>query len=359
MLTMKINRREFLGLSGSTTIALGALSPTALRDDVPEEERLGRVLTDNLELKLRPDPDSETLATLPQDTVVSWLRETVGPPPQYQAVWRWLETADGFLYSPQVQPVHNHPMSPLTTLPDENGMWVEVTVPFVEMTLHNPPARSPWVRSVVERGLLPRLYYSQVIWVDQIKDDPEHGILYRLNEPYGTYGDIFWAPGHAFQPLTEQEVSPIRPEVEDKRIVVNNSLQTLSCFEGNTEVFFCTVSTGVPFGPLGEPLDRSSTPLGPHPIWRKLISLHMSGGTTGGGWDLAGVAWTTLFVGNGIAIHSTFWHNNFGVPMSRGCVNTRPDDARWIFRWTLPVVPYNPGDVTVGMPGGTRVEVVA
>jgi hypothetical protein len=315
-------------------------------------------LDDGLELKLRPDPDSQTLATLSQDTVVAWLRETVGPPPQYQAVWRWLETEDGYLYSPLVQPVRNDPKSPQAALPDRGGMWVEVTVPYVEMALHNPPARSPWVRSVIERGLSPRLYYSQVIWVDEIKDDPEHGILYRLNERYGTYGDIFWAPGGAFRPILEHEIAPISPDVEDKRIIVNNSLQTLSCFEGNSEVYFCSVSTGVPYGPLGEPLDRSSTPLGPHPIWRKLISLHMSGGTTGGGWDLAGVAWTTLFVGNGIAIHSTFWHNNFGVPMSRGCVNARPKDALWIFRWTLPIVPYDPGDITVGMPGGTRVEVV-
>jgi hypothetical protein len=153
-------------------------------------------------------------------------------------------------------------------------------------------------------------------------------------------------------------MAPIRPDVEDKRIVVDNTAQTLSCFEAGTEVYYCTVSTGVPFGPLGEPLDRSSTPLGSRPIWRKLVALHMSGGTTGGGWDLAGVGWTTFFVGNGIAIHSTFWHNNFGVPMSRGCVNARPEDAKWVFRWTQPVVPYYPGDVTVSMPGGTRVEVV-
>ena len=84
----------------------------------------------------------------------------------------------------------------------------------------------------------------------------------------------------------------------------------------------------------------------------------MSGGTTGGGWDLAGVGWTTLFVGNGVAVHSTFWHNNFGVPMSRGCVNARPRDAKWVFRWTNPIVSYLPGDVTVSMPGGTPVEVV-
>jgi lipoprotein-anchoring transpeptidase ErfK/SrfK len=70
-----------------------------------------------------------------------------------------------------------------------------------------------------------------------------------------------------------------------------------------------------------------------------------------------GIAWTSLFSGDGVAIHSTFWHNNFGVPVSHGCVNTMPDDAKWIFRWTTPGVAYNPGDITVEMPGGTIVNV--
>jgi lipoprotein-anchoring transpeptidase ErfK/SrfK len=70
----------------------------------------------------------------------------------------------------------------------------------------------------------------------------------------------------------------------------------------------------------------------------------MTGGTSGGGYDLAGIGWTVLFSSNGVALHSTFWHNNFGVPMSHGCVNLRPDDAKWLFRWTNPPVAYTPGD---------------
>jgi hypothetical protein len=336
---------------------VGASDPV----DFPESDRVGRVLKDGLELKLRPDPQSKTLAALSRDTVVPWLKLVVAPPPRYELHWRWVETPDGFLYAPYVQPVRNEPqeiVKHLRSFEGVEGMWVEVSVPYVDLTLHNPPPRSPWSRGVLERGEAPRLYYSQILWVDAIKQDPELGALYRVNDLYGSYGDIFWAPGEAFRPLSPEEMAPISPDVEDKRIVVNNTTQTLSCFEGGTEVYYCAVSTGVPFGPSGEPLDRSSTPLGWHPIWRKLVSIHMSGGTTGGGWDLAGVGWTTFFVGNGIAIHSTFWHNNFGVPMSRGCVNAQPEDAKWIFRWTRPTVPYYPGDVTVSMPGGTMVEVV-
>ena len=107
----------------------------------------------------------------------------------------------------------------------------------------------------------------------------------------------------------------------DKRIEVNIARQTLSCFEGRNEVYFCRISSGALWHAWGNAVDAWATPLGKFPIWRKLISLHMSGGSSGGGWDLPAIAWTSLFAENGVAIHSTFWHNNFGEPMSHGCVN--------------------------------------
>ncbi len=38
----------------------------------------------------------------------------------------------------------------------------------------------------------------------------------------------------------------------------------------------------------------------------------------------------------GAAIHGAFWHNDFGVQRSHGCVNVSPEDAKWIYRWTTP-----------------------
>jgi lipoprotein-anchoring transpeptidase ErfK/SrfK len=178
-----------------------------------------------------------------------------------------------------------------------------------------------------------------------------------LTERFG-YGDIFLAEAAAFQPLSSEEFTPISPEVEDKRVVVDVTRQTMSCYENGREIHYCRISTGAKFDASGNAIDEWATPLGRHPIWRKVVSLHMSGGTTGGGYDLPGIGWTTLFVGNGVAIHSTFWHNNFGVPMSHGCVNARPEDAHWVFRWTAPYVPPDPGDVTISMPGGTQVQVI-
>jgi lipoprotein-anchoring transpeptidase ErfK/SrfK len=65
-----------------------------------------------------------------------------------------------------------------------------------------------------------------------------------------------------------------------------------------------------------------------------------------------------LFVGEGVAIHSTFWHNNFGEPMSHGCINASPQDAKWLFRWTQPAVPIVAGDITISGDGSTRITVI-
>jgi lipoprotein-anchoring transpeptidase ErfK/SrfK len=223
--------------------------------------------------------------------------------------------------------------------------------------LDNPPPRSPGLKDTLELGLQPRLYYSQITWVDQIKTDDQSQTWYRVSEPYGSYGDVYWARAEAFRPITPEEVEPIHPEVEEKRVIVDVRYQTLTCYEGSQEVYYARISSGALFDAWGNRVDVWATPVGSFPIWRKLVSLHMSGGTTGGGWDLPAVGWVSLFVGTGVAIHSTFWHNNYGEPMSRGCINTRPEDAKWVFRWTQPLVAYDPGDISVSWPGGTIVEV--
>ncbi len=357
-----LSRREFLklGAVGAGSLALEPWRRLAQFDQYPETDYLGRVVVGKVDLKARPDADSQTVGSLYEDAVVPWLREIVGRNP-FRYVQRYVETPEGYIWAPQLQRVRNlpnpAPMNELLVKEPEPGMWVEVSVPYVDLILDNPPVRSP----AFQAGVLQRLYYEQVVWVDAIKTDEQGQVWYRINERYGSYGDMFWAPARSLRPILPEEIAPIHPEVEDKRIVVNvnEKVQTLSCFEGREEVYFCQISAGKKFDADGTPLERSSTPIGPHPTWRKLVSIHMSGGASGVGWDLVGVAWTTFFAAPGIAIHGTFWHNNFGGEyMSRGCVNARPEDARWVFRWTQPFVPYDPGDVTVTMPGGTRVEVV-
>ena len=75
-----------------------------------------------------------------------------------------------------------------------------------------------------------------------------------------------------------------------------------------------------------------------------------------GGYDLPGVPWCSFFTGTGVAFHGTYWHNDYGRPRSHGCVNLPSMDAKFIYRWTMPVVP--PGVDYVHLPGqGTAVQV--
>lgn len=333
-----------------------------LSGDWPDAQPLGRICVGMASVRSRPSIDAPVVGDLYEDSVVVWLRETVGEPPPGRQNARWVETPDGYIYAPSVQPVLNHPNKPVTVLPQTSlgsGMWAEVTVPHTQLFLENQTPASPWLQDALKFSVIPKLYYSQIIWVDEIRTNSNGQVLYRLNERYG-YGDVFWSAAESFRPLTAEELAPIHPDVEDKKVVVdvNPKRQMLSCFEGTREVYSCQISSGAVWNAAGEIVQAWATPVGRHFIWRKAVSIHMSGGQTGAGYDLAGVAWTTLFMGEGVAIHSTFWHNEFGTPKSRGCINCRPEDANWVFRWTLPRITYDPGDLTVSMPGGTIIDVV-
>ena len=355
----RLTRRSILKLGTSFLGVLGLRPWIRLFNipDFPQAERLGRVCEGKIEIKTKPDYDSQTVGILYEDAVVPWIKEVVGHWP-WRNNQRWVETPDGYIWSPYLQPVTftlSKPVESLKPMGDLAGMWVETCIPYVDAALENGPPRSAWWRFRLENGLPYRFYYSQILWVDQIKTDESGVTWYRINERYGNPGDIFWARAEAFRQLSAEELIPINPEAEDKRVVVDVrwDVQTLSCLEENREVYFCRISSGKSEG---------ATPLSPaysngYMIWRKLFSLHMGGNTAAGSWDVPAVGWTSLFHGDGVAIHSTYWHNNYGEPMSHGCVNVAPEDAKWIFRWVNPAVSFETGDLTISGEGGTRVIV--
>jgi lipoprotein-anchoring transpeptidase ErfK/SrfK len=364
---MSISRRDFLKLTTAalgSSAALSAFKPfsryslgLSTLPDFPKGDFLARNCVGGIiNVMSRPNPNSSVVSSVYEDAVFPWLQEVPGEELDMNRInQKWVETPDGYLYSSNLQPCKNLPNEPLKTMPAPGpdgvpGFWVEVTIPYVDFVLDNPPARSPWMKNQLNNGLPTRLYYKQVMWADEIRTADDGTIYYRVGERYGAYGDLFVADARAFRPLTEEDSTPINPDVDpkDKKIVVNITDQILSCFEGDKEVYFCRVSSGV---------GDHSTPLGEHITWRKMVSTHMAGGTVAAGYDTPGIAWTTLFAGEGNAIHATFWHNDFGMKRSHGCVNVLPDDAQWIFRWNSPEVPLLPGDLTIPMPGGTHVLV--
>lgn len=109
-----------------------------------------------------------------------------------------------------------------------------------------------------------------------------------------------------------------------KWIDIDISKQTITAYEGSTAVKSVLVSTGVA---------RHPTPVGKYAIYSKYSAVNMSGGTRGVDYYyLPNVPWTMFFVG-GYAIHGTYWHHNFGHPMSHGCVNLSTADAKWFYDW--------------------------
>lgn len=353
----EFTRKDFLNTSAAMG---GALMLPGIRgarlNEFPISDRLGRIAVGMVNIKAKPDYEAPTIGTYYEDTVVPWIREVIGPWP-YRNNQRWVETDQGYIWGPNVQPVKNQLNQPVQEFPEgADGMWVEVTVPWVNAILDNPPSRSSWWTLQTFKNLPPRFYYMQILWIDMIETGSDGKIWYRINERYGNPGDLFWAPAEAFRPISAAELEPISPEVENKQIVIDVTLshQTMSCLENGREVYFCRVSTGK----LPNPTPVSSFDSPGFNIWRKLHSIQMAGGSNEAGWMIPGIGWASFFLGSGIAIHSTFWHNNFGEPSSHGCVNAAPEDAKWIFRWASPVTPFQKGDITVSGDIGTPVKVI-
>lgn len=117
-----------------------------------------------------------------------------------------------------------------------------------------------------------------------------------------------------------------------KHIYVDLTTQTLTAYEGDNIFLKTSVSTGKWF----------PTPTGEFKIWEKLKATKMSGGEGNDYYYLPNVPFVMFFEGSGIAagrgfaLHGTYWHNNFGHPMSHGCVNMRTIDAEKLYYWVNP-----------------------
>jgi lipoprotein-anchoring transpeptidase ErfK/SrfK len=117
-----------------------------------------------------------------------------------------------------------------------------------------------------------------------------------------------------------------------KRIYVDLTNQRLYAFEGNNIIMNVPVSTG----------KWNRTPTGTFRIWIWLKYTRMTGGSGADYYNLPNVPYTMYFYNDsiskasGYSLHGTYWHNNFGHPMSHGCVNMKIEDAQKLFYWTNP-----------------------
>ena len=114
----------------------------------------------------------------------------------------------------------------------------------------------------------------------------------------------------------------------EKWIDVDLSEQRVVAYEGATPVKSFIVSTGK---------ENTPTVTGTFRIWAKTAVQDMFGGNRAAGdyYFLEDVEWVQYFYED-YGFHSAYWHDNFGEPMSRGCINMRTEDAKWLFDWAGP-----------------------
>lgn len=124
----------------------------------------------------------------------------------------------------------------------------------------------------------------------------------------------------------------------ERWIDVNLKEQTLVVFEGTRPVYATLISSGK------QSTDKDKdhrTPTGEWRIREKHVTTTMDGDGTAAGdlpYSIEDVPYVMYFQGS-YALHAAFWHRNFGVQMSHGCVNLSPLDAKWVFLNTDPPLP--------------------
>lgn len=133
---------------------------------------------------------------------------------------------------------------------------------------------------------------------------------------------------------SEPSAVPTQASTEPKRIEVDLTNQRVYAYEGNTKVYDFLVSTG----------KWGRTPTGTFRIWGKFKATKMSGGSRAlrTYYYLPNVPFVMFFSNNeipasrGFSFHGTYWHDNFGTPMSHGCINMRTEEAELLYYWASP-----------------------
>ncbi|MBI2616717.1 L,D-transpeptidase [Candidatus Gottesmanbacteria bacterium] len=160
-------------------------------------------------------------------------------------------------------------------------------------------------------------------------DEKKLSEVYDPNATVGEFnGKIVQVP-----PYRSKAIAQVLGESTEtnKRIEVDLANQKVFTYEGDSQVHTFTVSTGKWF----------PTPTGIFTIQRKVTSQTMKGGDKKKGtyYYLPNVP-NVMYFGNGqipwsrgFSFHGTYWHNNFGQPMSHGCVNMRTGDSETLFNW--------------------------
>ena len=330
MISRSINRRDFLKFFTYSTVG-ASIIPFPM-DSTSPIYGLGRVAVRSITIFQEPSFRARKLGSHFRDDLITLIDEILSDEgPTYNPIW--YRTPHGYTHSGNLQIVSWHPQPPITFIP-EDGALFEVSVPYTR-TYRKPDSES---------DPLYRLYYKSTAWVKSVVNGAD-GRLW-----YGLLDDIFriqyFGRAEHFRRITDDEISPISPEVpwSEKQIEIDLNAQELRAYEFNQIVYKAKISSGIPDVTPRYNGIPTITPSGRFNIARKMPLRHMGDGNLTPdleAYELPGVPWVCFFHITGVAIHGTYWHTDFGRPRSHGCVNTRPEDAQWIYRWSFPIAPAN------------------
>jgi len=332
-----LSRRDFLKLGG---LSLGSLAFTpSLRNFMDfDDSNIVRVATNSVSVYSKPSDQSSIVSTWFRDELVHVYAEVIAEEPKQNPIW--YRVWGGYMHRARLQRVKTFFNETVAVIPEGEQRLAEVTVPF----------SNPWRKSKAFgwEKMNPPIYFGSVHWIIEVEKGPDGEAWYRIfddldsNVPY-------YVPAIHMRPVAPEEISPLSPDVpgEQKSIEVNLTTQVLTAYEGSKSVFRTKISSGIPANDF-------KTPTGDYYIHEKTAAKHMGysyfgvgrGGVVNSfadadGYALPGVPWTSFFTKAGHAFHGTYWHENFGTPMSHGCINMRTEDAKWLFRWAMP--PHEPG----------------
>jgi len=325
---MMFSRRDFLKSLGvgAMGLAMAGYTKTSHAARVPIE--LGRVTKyPSISVYQEANEHSTILFQRYLDDILHLYQEVTSPDgPGYNPIW--YRVWGGYVHSGFVQKVRYQ----LNTLIDEfpsQGQLMELTVPYSDSFIYH--TNDKWEKFY-------RLYYSSTHWVSSVQEGPDGLPWYEIHD--GLVNLSYYVPAEHLRPVTSSELTPIHAEVAPhlKRVEISIDFQKLTAYEGDQIIKEMKVSTGNPYLGSGVNAISTATPKGNFKVHAKRPSVHMGDGTLRSdaeAYELPGVPWVSYFESStGIAMHGTYWHNNFGMVMSHGCINMRSEDAKWIYRWT-------------------------
>lgn len=355
----QLSRRDFLKLGGLTLGGL-AFSPFLPGLTSFDDSFVVRIATAQMPVRKDPTDESRIELTWYRDELVHVYEEVTAEEPLHNPVW--YRVWGGYLHRGRLQRVQTIYHTPPSAIPEGKRLLAEVTVPFT--TPYRFSKTFGW------QPLSPPLYYRSVHWVEALEEGPEmadyKGAWYRIFDELDSNVSYF-VPAIHLRVLSDEEINPITPDVpyEQKLVEINLSSQMLFAYEYGNLVFQTNISSGIPGDPTGGAGIPTTTPAGKFSILEKNPAKHMgysyfSSAIVGNlladvdNSVLPGVPWSLFFTAVGHAFHGTYWHENFGTPMSQGCINMRSNEANWLFRWARPI---HANDTVATRGLGTVVEI--